>query len=448
MDSIDKTAFFTGGIIAMLLVFIIGLVIPCHASVENNKNILAKTPRAIVSIPDHTNALLVEKSTQRIFLYSSDKKIIHQLFGFPCSTGEVTGVKSKSGDKKTPEGVYFFKNEYEDRYLAPVYGKKAFVTDYPNFIDRLAGRDGSAIWLHGTNKKLKPRSSNGCVAMNNRDLVKLSTYISLNSTPIVVVDKIVYTDKQTLDSTGNEILGMIEDWAMSVEKGDYHNYLKFYDSGYLPDMKWWPKWWEIRGKIKKKGLQFKLLKGQTGIYRSGDVFVSLFDLGLELSAKRMDLGKKEFFIRKIHGKYKIIGDQFQRLKGAIVRGDNPFNDAASKLVMMVSRKYSFSKMVGLWLKAWSSKNMEKYAEFYSDKFYSDGMDKKQWVARKRRLARKYRHIDVSASNIKINRGKTKTVVRFLQVYKATHFIDRGIKKLVLVKERGRWKIYREIWKRR
>lgn len=448
MDSIDKTAFFTGGIIVMLLVFIIGLVIPCNASVENNKNILDKIPISLVFIPEHTNAILVEKSTQRIFLYSSDKKNIHELFGFPCSTGEVSGVKSKSGDKKTPEGVYFFKNEYEDRYLAPVYGKKAFVTDYPNFIDRLAGRDGSAIWLHGTNKKLKPRNSNGCVAMNNRDLLKISNYISLNSTPIVVVDKIVYTDKQTIDSTGDEISRMLEAWAMSVEKGDYHNYLKFYDSGYLPDMKWWPKWWEIRGKINKKGLSFKLLKKQMGIYRSGDVFVSLFDLGLELSAKRMELGKKEFFIKKIHGKYKIIGDQFQSMKGEIVRGDNPFNYTASRLVMMVNRKYSFSKMVGLWLKSWSSKNMEKYAGFYSNKFHSDGMDKKQWVARKRRLARKYRHIYVSASNIKIHRGREKTVVSFFQVYKSTNFTARGIKTLVLVKERDLWKIYRESWRRR
>ena len=448
MDSIDKTAFHAGGIIIVLLVFLIGMIIPCSASENRVDNDFGKIPRSLVFMPDHTNAVLVEKSTQRIFLYSSDKKIRHKIFGFVCSTGESPGVKSKSGDRKTPEGVYFFNHEYEDRYLAPVYGKKAFATDYPNFLDRLAGRDGSAIWLHGTNKKLKPRGSNGCVAMDNSDLLDISKYISLNLTPMVIVNKIVYVDKQSLDSAGNGILEMLGNWITSLEKGDYHDYLSFYDSGYLPDMSWWPKWRKIRGKVEKKGLFFKLNRAQAGIYRTGKVFVTLCDLGLELAGKHMEYGKKEFFIRKIHGKYKIIGDQFQTLPGKIVVRGNPLNYAADRLVMMVRQKYSFSGMVAKWLRAWSSKDMIKYANFYSEKFHSDGMNKERWIARKKRLARKYYHIYVSGDNIKIHRYRKKTIVTFFQVYKATGFTARGIKKLVLVKEGNLWKIYRETWQRK
>ncbi len=449
MDSMENSVRYTGSILVMLLVLLTVLIIPCGASQAGFKNDLKKIPDALVFIPENTNAILVEKSTQRIFLYTSDEGTIREVYVFSCSTGENDGIKSKAGDKKTPEGIYFFKNEYEDRYLAPVYGKKAFPTDYPNFLDKLAGRDGSAIWLHGTNKKLKPRDSNGCVAMNNSEILKLSKYISLNSTPMVVVNKIAYTDRKSLDSEKNEIYKMLKNWAISFESGDYHDYLKFYDSNYFPDMTWWQKWWRTREKFKKKGIFLKLLEGQAGIYRSGDVFVTLFDLGLGLSEKHVNLGKKEIFIRKTAQGYKIIGDQFQTVFHKPVKAENLVSYAAEHLVSKAEHeKFSFRKMVKEWLKAWSSKDMKKYAQFYSENFYSDKMNKSRWVARKKRLARKYRQIHVTAKNIKIHKGKTKTIVNFFQVYRATGFSVRGIKKLVLVKKGNKWKIYRESWKRK
>ena len=449
MDSMENSVRYTGSILVMLLVLLTVLIIPCGASQAGFKNDLKKIPDALVFIPENTNAILVEKSTQRIFLYTSDEGTIREVYVFSCSTGENDGIKSKAGDKKTPEGIYFFKNEYEDRYLAPVYGKKAFPTDYPNFLDKLAGRDGSAIWLHGTNKKLKPRDSNGCVAMNNSEILKLSKYISLNSTPMVVVNKIAYTDRKSLDSEKNEIYKMLKNWAISFESGDYHDYLKFYNSNYFPDMTWWQKWWRTREKFKKKGIFLKLLEGQAGIYRSGDVFVTLFDLGLGLSEKHVNLGKKEIFIRRTAQGYKIIGDQFQTVFHKPARTENLVCYAAEKLVSKAEHeKFSFAKMVKEWLKAWSSKDMKKYAQFYSENFYSDKMNKSRWVARKKRLARKYRQIHVTAKNIKIHKGKTKTIVNFFQVYRATGFSVRGIKKLVLVKKGNKWKIYRESWKRK
>ncbi len=449
MDNMENSVPYAGSIFFMLLVLLTGLVIPCGASQADFKNDFQKIPEALVFMPENTNAILVEKSTQRIFLYSSDKAAIHKVYGLSCSTGENDGIKSRAGDKKTPEGVYFFKNEYEDRYLAPVYGKKAFPTDYPNFLDRLAGRDGSAIWLHGTNKKLKPRDSNGCVAMNNSGILKFSKYISLNSTPMVVVDKIVYTDKKNLDAEKDEIYKMLKNWAISFENGDYHDFLQFYDSNYFPDMTWWQRWWKTREKIEKKGLSFKLLKSQAGIYRSGDVFVTLFDLGLGLSAKHVKLGKKELFIRKTPQGYKIIGDTFQTLSHKPVKAENPVCYAAEKLVFKAEHEnFSFKKMVKEWLKAWSSKDMKKYADFYSKYFYSDKMNKSRWVARKKRLAHKYRQIHVTARNLKIHKGKNKTIISFFQVYRATGFSVKGIKRLVLVRKGNLWKIYRESWKRR
>ncbi len=458
MDSVEKTARYAGSIIIILLALLTIMVIPCNSSEINHQNNSEKIPKALVLIPDRASALLVEKSSQRIFLYSSHNGKIHKVFGFACSTGEKDGVKSRAGDKKTPEGVYFFNNEYEDRYLAPVYGKKAFSTNYPNFLDRLAGRDGSAIWLHGTNKKLKPRDSNGCVAMNNGDILKFAKYIRLNSTPMIVVNKIAYTNETELESEKKDILQLIDNWMSALERGDYHDYLEFYDSNYLPDMTWWTQWWKIRKKIEEKGFHFKLLKGQSGIYRSSEAFVTLFDFGLELSSKRIQLGKREIFIKKNKAGYKIIGDPFLLVSYKTAKNHYPLCYAATMLASSAiaphNKQFSFSKFVKMWLKAWSSKDMDKYAAFYSKKFHSEGMNKQQWIARKKRLANKYKKINIIAKNIRIHKGRKKTIISFLQIYKSKGFGKSkgfsaiGIKTLVLVKKGNSWKIYRESWKRR
>ena len=118
----------------------------------------------VVTKMELKSAILVEKKSQTLFLYSAKEGHLLLEFQAACSTGEVFGRKQKSGDRKTPEGIYFLLDEYKDKYLSPIYGKKAFPTDYPNLLDKKAGRNGSAIWIHGTNKKLKPMDSNGCVA--------------------------------------------------------------------------------------------------------------------------------------------------------------------------------------------------------------------------------------------------------------------------------------------
>ena len=141
-------------------------------------------PASIIILPENEKAILVEKETQMLYVYSKENGSLDLAFKAPCSTGEAFGPKKKAGDKKTPEGIYFLTDIYEDRYLTPIYGKRAFPSDYPNFIDLRQGKEGSAIWIHGTDKSLKPMDSNGCVAMENDHILSLSDHIQLNSTPM------------------------------------------------------------------------------------------------------------------------------------------------------------------------------------------------------------------------------------------------------------------------
>jgi len=160
----------------LFLVFYSGVEASTYA--ENLQN---EMPDAFVLLPKSRSInyiILVEKSSQKLFLYSYDGSY-KMVFNMSCSTGKVSGAKRRSGDKKTPEGVYFFLEEYKKERLTPIYGTRAFSVDYPNVFDRLNDLGGNAIWMHGSNSPIKSMNSNGCIVLNNNNIDRLAKYITL-----------------------------------------------------------------------------------------------------------------------------------------------------------------------------------------------------------------------------------------------------------------------------
>jgi len=132
--------------------------------------------------------ILVEKNPPRLLIIENDyrMKVIAQ---FPCATGEKPGPKKLRGDYRTPEGIYFITKIYKDNKIT-IFGDKAFHLDYPNSFDIAAGRDGDGIYIHGTNKALKPNSTKGCITLRNKDLDKLVDFLNLNVTPVIIVQNL------------------------------------------------------------------------------------------------------------------------------------------------------------------------------------------------------------------------------------------------------------------
>ena len=403
-------------------------------------------PEPLVKLPENGNAVLVEKNTQKLFIWSNRRGKPVKVFEKPCSTGEAPGIKQVSGDKKTPEGVYFVKDVYEDRYLSPVYGRKAFPTDYPNYLDVRAGRNGSAIWLHGTNKKLKPMDTNGCIALNNDAVEQLTDFIEMDQTPVIIANAIQNTEPGVLDKQKNALGKWLQKWGGAIESGDYHRYLAFYDPEFLPDMAWWEEWRKLRDKHGDEDGRFRVFLDRTGIYRHGDVYVIVFDMGVSLRGKSTGFGRRKLFVKNNEDDYSIIGDLYQAYEKGFENSQTPLLAASRKLADQTGYKQQTVELVKEWLTAWSDEKMEAYASFYSDRFYSDGMNKKQWVARKRGLARQYRYINVTGRDFRVNRTEDRITVRFFQTYESSGYVAEGIKKLTLVKEDQSWKIYRESWK--
>lgn len=132
--------------------------------------------------------LVVEKTSQQLSLYQHDQELT-LIKRFSSATGENPGTKSLNGDSRTPEGIYFITEVYEDKKIT-VFGSRAFHLDYPNVFDNHSGHQGDGIFIHGTNKTLEPFSTNGCITLDNQDLGELAPYLAVNSVPVIIVNKI------------------------------------------------------------------------------------------------------------------------------------------------------------------------------------------------------------------------------------------------------------------
>lgn len=412
-------------------------------------------PGNLVHLPAHGRnpyIILVEKKTQMLRVYQADNPV-EMVYETSCSTGKNSGAKQKSGDAKTPVGVYFFENKHKKKELSDIYGVLAFPTDYPNVVDICQGKTGSAIWLHGTNKKLEPNDSNGCVALENQDLLQVADYITLNRTPFVIVEEtsppLKHKDRET------ELKRFLDMWKWALESGSYHDYLSFYSPGYLPDLRFWPMWQKLRHQ--------KMEKEKTGrpavrlsdfmILEASGVFVACFEMHLEGQGKNIFAGFRKLFIQDSESGFAIIGDAYQPPvfeKKTLPLPHHPLIAAAN---MLQKEKHpeikveDIEKMVKTWLSAWSSGDMEAYGRFYTDDFMAMGMNKDAWISHKERLSRKYEYIRITHKNLRIDNNGKKPAVSFIQNYESSGYKARGMKKLILKQENGKWKIYRELWKK-
>ena len=210
-------------------------------------------PSPVLKWPENGSeyAILVEKAGQKVHVLRRDDPFT-PIRTFPCSTGENRGPKTRMNDRRTPEGIYFVVKSYEKKDLAPIYGIRAFPLDYPNPIDQKEGRDGYGIWFHGTNKPLKPRDTNGCIVLKNKDINELAGYITLHETPIIISTKMPMADEKVLNREAEEIGRRIEEWRKAWEGKDIDHYMVLYHPTFTTGSKNWRQWKAYKTRLAKK----------------------------------------------------------------------------------------------------------------------------------------------------------------------------------------------------
>ena len=372
-------------------------------------------------------AILVDKSAQKVFVFQRDN-LSKPVKVYRCSTGENSGPKSRKNDKKTPEGVYFFTKSFVKRDLSSTYGIMAFPIDYPNQLDKKQGRRGYGIWFHGTDEILKPRDTNGCIVLENRDIEDLASYIRLRETPVIINAKMDLVPYKRLREESLNLEKLIETWARAWEKKDIDQYINTYSQQFSARGMNCDHWKAYKTRLAKKYGKIEVDIDNIQLFKANGNVLAKFDQTYR-TAGFESRGEKRLYLAKNSDRWRIVGEFFSEFK-------------AKKKVPLQEVKI----FMDAWKKAWEYKDLRTYISFYDKRFRSSGMDLRAWEKYKAELNKKYRAIKIDISQMKVvNQSGKSAEVHFRQSYKADAYHDLGMKKLLLVKEANNWKIRKETW---
>ncbi|MGI4850303.1 MAG: L,D-transpeptidase family protein [Janthinobacterium lividum] len=177
-------------------------------------------PRAIVQLrDDQKNVLVVDTRRSRLYMYENQHGQLKLVSDYYVSQGKFGVDKYKEGDGKTPLGVYYITSRLSGARLPEFYGAGALPISYPNEWDRLQGRSGSGIWLHGTppaNFSRAPLASDGCVVLTNQDLQQLYGSIEVLKTPVIISDGVEFVSRAKAAEDRKLAEGLLESWQRDL----------------------------------------------------------------------------------------------------------------------------------------------------------------------------------------------------------------------------------------
>lgn len=139
--------------------------------------------------------IVADISKPRLYVYNNGMGLVNSFY---ISIGRAGAGKEKVNDGKTPLGTYFIDKRIEGDLLPDKYGALAFTLNYPNAWDKLHGKTGYGIWLHGTAPDLysrAPKATEGCISLANDDLKMLSQYI-VENTPVIIGNPVKWSRKR------------------------------------------------------------------------------------------------------------------------------------------------------------------------------------------------------------------------------------------------------------
>ncbi|HXZ47437.1 MAG TPA: L,D-transpeptidase family protein [Usitatibacter sp.] len=194
-------------------------------------------PSAVVQLaPNQPYALVVDTSRSRLYVYANEAGRPRYVTDFYISLGKDGVDKEREGDQKTPIGVYTI---VADKMKLPdFYGPRAFPISYPNDWDRMHGRQGHGIWLHGTPSATysrPPWATDGCVVLANDDLARLSKYVDVTRTPVVIGQSITWRDPKRWQAERDQFVAAFTRWRKDWESLDDDRYFSHYSARFRSD---------------------------------------------------------------------------------------------------------------------------------------------------------------------------------------------------------------------
>jgi len=383
---------------------------------------------------DSTGYVLVaDKTHQKIFIINSDApgtiKIVKE---YKITTGRRSGDKEHRGDLRTPEGIYYINGRVPDNKLTAKFGPIAFIIDYPNFVDRLQKRNGSNIWIHGRDEAFKDFITEGCISMENSQILGLKKYIDIDQTPVIILDNLsAYSVDQTdYVSATNHWSEFTNGWAQSWDSGDISAYCSYYDPKYIDGSG------RNLAKFKeyKSGLE-KTYKWKPVIIDKVYVLISDKETHLKFRQRYLSLtfyseGQKQLILIPFKSQWKIMQENFKPSSARI------------------STEEMIEQFLKSWENAWEKQGIEAYLAFYDPNFSTGEYDLGGWRKYKSELFQSGKKVSVERSALKVQSTEKQVWnVSFLQIYQADNYRDAGVKTMTIKGFPGDLKIIKEEWRK-
>jgi len=198
-----------------------------------------RVPRYVLQLGQaYRHIVLVDASRWRVFLYENDGSTLRLVADYYTSLGKRGIDKLREGDQKTPIGVFHVTSMIPGSKLPDLYGWGAFPISYPNEWDRLRGRTGYGIWLHGVPADTyarAPWASDGCIALANPDIAELGKYLEVGTTPVVISRGIDWVTPETMRREREGFLRQFEQWRTDWESRDTERFLSHYAAAFRTD---------------------------------------------------------------------------------------------------------------------------------------------------------------------------------------------------------------------
>jgi len=270
-----------------------------------------RVPRYLLQLdPRQKHAIVIDSSRWRVYVYENAGGTPRLVDDYYTTLGKYGIEKEREGDKKTPLGVYHVVSQIPGSKLPDLYGWGAFPINYPNEWDRLLGRTGYGIWLHGVPSDTyarAPFASDGCVALANPDIERLAKRVQVGATPVIIAERAEWLPAEAWRAERDAFLKQIDAWRRDWESLDSERYLAHYAKGFRSGAMDLAAWRAHKKKVNADKTSIEVSLDNLGVFRSparADLVEVSFDQSYRSSNHSQRTRKRQYWVQE-DGRWKI-----------------------------------------------------------------------------------------------------------------------------------------------
>ena len=268
-------------------------------------------PRYLLQFsPAQRHAVVVDANRSRVYVYENANGTPRLAEDYYTTLGKRGIDKVLRGDQKTPIGVYQVVSKIPGSKLPDLYGWGAFPINYPNEWDRLLGKTGSGIWLHGVPSDTYARApsvSDGCVALANPDIEELAKRVQVGVTPVIIAQQIEWVTQSAWRTEREAFTRQMESWRTAWESRDTGRYLAHYARDFRSDGMNIAAWSAHKRRVNAAKTWIKVALTNVSVFRTPghqDLIAVTFDQDYRSDNLAQQTRKRQYWIME-DGRWKI-----------------------------------------------------------------------------------------------------------------------------------------------